>query len=278
MAHGRTRYYFGRLNLITGDNDKVGLLRKALASDAVLAVRGQRWGFYEFRELEDPSGLFMSGYLVKYNPEAEEEIVIPERHALEDKAVENKVMAKSRFFLHASSGLIVYHPVGGQISRKLFPRRFVQVFEDALANFFVNADIQSIEEEYSFEEMLKSFTFIREVSIHLHPSNPSSRDIWQNVDRRMKELNASDYREKYESDERKGGLKVVEDQNIRQKIAMAVDGYGNVEVTGDRDGKMLKVSTLDNPMSILAPSGENPEEVFPALRETIASFLGRFTR
>jgi len=277
MPQRQVRYYFGRLNLITPGRVKLEVLRNALASDAVLEVRGQSWGFYEFSELRSSDPSLLTGFLVKYKPKAEEEIVVPERHALEEKAIENRVTAKSRFFLHANSGLIVYHPVGSQIPRQLFASRFVEVFQYALQDFFVSADIQSIEEQFKFIEELKSFTTVHQVSIYLHPSNPSSRDVWQNLDQRIKAINASSYKEKYESDKRRGTLRIIEDTEISQKIAMAEDGYGKVDVTGEKDGKIRRISTRDNPLSILAPpDDEKPEEVFPALRDTITSFLERF--
>jgi hypothetical protein len=277
MAQRQVRYYFGRFNLITPGRDKLEVLRNALASDAVLEVRGQSWGFYEFSELRSSHLSLLTGFLVKYKPRVEEEIVVPERHALEEKAIENRVTAKSRFFLHANSGLIVYHPAGSQIPRQLFASRFVEVFQHALQNFFVNADIQSIEEQFKFIEELKSFTTVHQVSIYLHPSNPGSRDVWRDVDQRIKTINATSYKEKYESDRRKGTLRVIEDTEISQKIAMAEDGYGKVEVTGEKGGKIRKISTSDNPLSVLAPpDDERPEQVLPALRDTITSFLERF--
>jgi hypothetical protein len=39
----------------------------------------------------------------------------------------------------------------------------------------------------------------------------------------------------------------MEDREIAQKIAMAEDGYGKVEVTGEKDGKIRRISTRDNP-------------------------------
>ena len=151
--------------------------------------------------------MLLTGFLVKYKPSAEEEIVVPVRHALEDKAIENRVTAKSRFFLHAESGLIAYHPAGSQIPRKLFTTRFVEVFELALQNFFVNAEIQSIEEQFKFMDELRAFAAVHQVSIYLHPSNPSSRDIWRDLDQRIRAINSSSYKEKYEIERRRGTLR-----------------------------------------------------------------------
>lgn len=277
MAPKQVRYYFGRLNVTAPGREKVEILKTALASNVALPFRGQRWGFYEFQEMRVRDELFQTGFLVKYKPEAEEEIAVPERRALEDRSIENRVTAKSRFFLHVASGVIAYHPVSSQIPRHLFPTRFVEVLKHSLENFFVDAEIQAIEEQYKILDELAEFNTVSRLSIYLHPSNPSTRHTWQRIDQRMRNINASAYREKFEGDATKGGLKIIDDQDVRQKIAMAEDGYGKVEVTGMRDGRVRKVTTRDNPMSILAPADDAPpERIFPALSETITSFLERF--
>lgn len=278
MPPKQVRYFLARLNVIFADSDKLSLLQNALSSAAVLEVRGQRWGFYEFGRLDESGGPFFTGYLVKYKPEVEEEIVVPERHTIEDRAIENRVLAKSRFFLHAESGLMFYQPVASQISRKLFALRFAEVFEHAMANFFVDAEVQAIEEQLRFLDELKSLDNVRRVSISLHPSNPSNREVWRSLDEKLRNFNASSYREYYESDPRRGAsLNVVGSEDVSQKITMAEDGYGRVEAEGQRGGKMVKISTGDNPMSILAPSDtEYAGALFPAIRDALASFWERF--
>lgn len=273
MPARMARYYFGRLNLITSGRDKRPIIRDALSSHAVVQIRSQRWGFYEFSEIDS----YFTGFLVKYRPTVEEEVVNTERGVLEDVSIENRVTAKSRFFLHVHSGVIAYRPVVYEIPRVTFADRFVQVFENALDNFFVNAEIQSIEQERKLLEELSGFKAIHKVSIYLHPSNPNSRKIWRRIDKRMRDLNATSYRENYETKQEKGSLKIADDPDVRRKIAMAEDGYGSVVVTGERDGKMDTVSTNDNPFSILAPSNdEDPKFAFPALRQAISEFLSRF--
>jgi len=274
------KYYFGRLNVVSGESDKLELLTRALSSKAVLEVRGQRWGFYEFRSLEDLMGPFLTGYLVKYRPEDEDEVVVPENHTLAESAVRNRVTAKCRFFLHAPTGLLAYHPIAGQISKDTFTTRFVEVFEYAMENFFVGAEIEPIGREYELLEQLARFTAVHAVAIALRPSNPRSRDIWKRQDERIRELNASRYREILEIDPQKGSLNVADDGDIRAKIAMAQDGYGRADVTGQLDGKEQTISTSDNPVTIILSSydDEHPEHFLPAIRETVISLMERFKR
>jgi hypothetical protein len=272
------KYYFGRLNVVSGGSDKLVLLTTALSSKAVLEVRGQRWGFYEFSRLEDLMGPFLTGYLVKYRPEDEDEVVVPENHTLAESAVRNRVTAKCRFFLHARTGLLAYHPIAGQIPKDAFTTRFVQVFKHAMEDFFVDAEILPIGRDYELLEQLARFTAVHEVAIALRPSNPSSRDIWKRQDERIRELNATCYREKIEIDPRKGTLNVADDGDIRAKIAMAQDGYGRADVTGQLDGREQTISTKDNPVTIILSSydDEHPEHFLPEIREMVVSLMERF--
>src|SRR5690348_4857251 len=187
----RVRYYFGRFNLIGHYDNKQEYVISGLRSPAVVRSRGQHWQFFEVAPIESEMGLFQSGYLGKYKPRTEEEIAVPLAQKLDDQTIENLVVAKARFFLHLASGLIAYHPVGSQITREQFRRRFAEVFEAAKENFFVNAEIQSVQEGETIRDAIKGFSAIRSIDIYLHPSNPSLRDVWKRTDERLKELHAA---------------------------------------------------------------------------------------
>jgi hypothetical protein len=142
---------------------------------------------------------------------------------------------------------------------------------------FVNAEIQTIEEEYKIFEAIKRFKFISKVSVYLHPSNPSNRERWRGIDERIKDLGASSYREKIEGKTDGGGLKIVDDEELTSKISMADDGYGKAEITGIMDDEKRTISTKDNPLSALAPNDdEPPEAIIQTLSPTIKSIFGRF--
>jgi hypothetical protein len=275
------RYLFGRLNIIPIQelNEKRNLLYEGLRHDTLLEKRGTVWGFYEVREISSEYGDFVHGYLVKYRPHTIEEVVIPETRQLDEQAIRNLVKAKARFFLHISSGLIAYHPVGREIRRDTFADRFVQLFQQALGNFFVDAEIQTIQEPYRIFEAMKKFQRISAVSIYLHPSNPSLRDVWKRTDNRLKQVGAANYSEKYESKPDGGGLSIVEDEDVNSKIAMAEDGYGHAEITGTMEDHPMTVSTRDSPISSYSGADEDaPELVLERLSSTIRRVFSRFEK
>jgi len=242
-----------------------------------LTRHGQNWQFLRVEPLEAPSAGYVTGYLAKYRPLTDEEVAVPATQDLAEQTIENRVSAKSRFFLHIASGLIAYHPVGSLITRDQFRRRFSEVFETSKGGFFVSAEIQSIQEEETLQEAIKALSVVRSVRIYLHPSNPRLRDVWRRTDERLRELHAADYQEHFHSDSSGDGLRIVHDADINSKVAMAQDGYGRVTVTGLKDGEELSVSTDDNPTNALGPADDAaPEQVLEILEKLFLRILARF--
>lgn len=278
MAVRNIQYYFGRFNLIAVYDNKREFVLRGLQGGNNVQARGSVWGFFEVEEIADEGEAYIYGYLVKYRPEGEEEIVVRETQQIEDEAVRNRVVAKSRFFLHVQSGMIAYHPISKQIDKEQFRSHFASVFEENHERFFVTAEVQSIEQDLEIFDMIRRFQHIQEISISLHPSNPNNRDLWERTDKRIKALNAANYQEKIEANPRSEGLKIEQDEETTAKIHMAVDGYGKALIRGTLDNKATVVSTNDNPITAPAPSDEAPPaDIFSVLVLTFKVIKSRFT-
>ncbi|HEX8235984.1 MAG TPA: hypothetical protein VF600_08505 [Abditibacteriaceae bacterium] len=272
-----TRYYFGRLNVIASYDDKTAFVRQGLNIDRFIGNKGYDYGFFEVDQIQSGDESFFHGYLVKYAPETDAEVAVLETRRLEDTSINNRVVAKSRFFLHVRSGLIAYHPVSSQINRDAFRSRFRALFEESHGNLLVRAEIQLIQDQYQVLAELDNFEFITKVSVYLHPSNPSTRELWKNVDERLQKLGATNYHEQIEGKIEKEGLKVKGDEELAAKISMAEDGYGKAEVTGLMDGQRKTITTQDNPVTTTVPDGEiPPENVLDSLLPTIRNLFSRF--
>jgi hypothetical protein len=279
MPGREIKYYFGRLNLIAAYDDKKEFLLKALITKKILEYGLAKWGFFDINEIENSEGIFINGYLVKYKNEFTEEVANEDTHKIQDQAIENFIVAKSRFFLHIKSGMIIYHPAGKKIQQFIFRERFAKLLEYSLDNMFIDAEIQSIEDNYKIFEEIKKFEKIKKVNIYLHPSNPSTRHIWRRTDERMKKLNAGSYSEHYEADALKGDLNIKSDKDIHSKITMADDGYGKAEVIGVMDGDSKTISTSDNPVTIMAPNDDEPANtVLERMTSKIKEIFKRFTK
>jgi hypothetical protein len=274
-------YLFGRLNIIAPESDKLTIYSTALRQSApALRHRLHRWGFSDVVLVQDDDlGDFYEGYLVKFKDQESVEVVDTEARMIEDESVHNLVAAHSRFFLHLGSGIIAYHPVGTQISGPAFVMRFAELVEHAFDNFFISAEILPINEPEVLAEAIRRFDRIDHLSIYLHPSNPSNRQLWRRIDERLQAMNAIDYREEYHGKGSEGGLKPEIDKSIGRKIAMAEDGYGHAEFTGMRKGKRRTVSTRSSPLSAAAPGDATPSSsVLKALSDSFHSVLGRFNK
>lgn len=281
MGKKPVRYYFGRLNLIATFKDKKKFLLTGLTKSLILEKRkGSNWGFFDVSELQSERGSFLHGFLVKYKSAKEEEVADPATHRLGDEQAKNRVIAKARFFLHVETGIIAYHPVGYEISTKIFCERFPEILVEAHDRFFVSAEIQAIEERFKIFEVLKKFKRISKLSIYLHPSNPSNSDRWEKIDKRLKKLEVASYKEEWEEKPQSDGLKnVVDDEDLTAKIAMADDGYGKADISGEIDGQKKTISTSDNPITTQAPSDDQPADtILTHLGKTIGEIFERFTK
>jgi hypothetical protein len=101
------------------------MLREGLQSGKPITAYQHNYIFIGTREIENDLGLFLTGLLVKYK-DVEEEIVDPEAKDFGDIAIQNKSVAKVRFFIHSRTGLIAYHRAGNDITEENFRDRLVK--------------------------------------------------------------------------------------------------------------------------------------------------------
>lgn len=270
------RYYFGRLNITASYEDKGDFLLDGMKRGLEYNIYGSDWGFFEADMVEFDNQIFIHGYLVKYKSTTDEEIVVRETLQIEDETVKNRVLAKSRFFLHIKTGIIAYHPVGGQINRNQFQKNFAEVFMENKDRLLVQLDISSIEQDQEIFDAIRRFTRIQEVITVLHPSNPDSRERWRHIDQRLRDLEAAKAKEIIEAKPGSEGLKPLDDEETKAKIIMANDGYGEASVSGVMDDEFRTVRTRDNPITKTAPNDENPwETVLRSLKQTFNTIMSR---
>ncbi len=276
MLNRPQSYYFGRLNIIASYSDKYIFLSTSLNYKEELDIRNFKWGFFNIEEFSDTTGNYFTGYLAKYRPITEEEIADEDIHRILSEEAEKRISAKARFFLHIDSGLIIYHHVGRKIMRHQFVNNFCHILEMAHDNFFVRAEIQSIDEKFEILDIIKKLKRINKVTFYLHPSNPSSADVWKDLDDRFKELKVSQYHEEYIGEQGES-LDIIDDDDFNSKLNMAVDGYGSASIAGELDGQKKIIRTKDNPVTATSHQGDkNHQGVFQDLRNKITEIFNRF--
>jgi len=242
-----TTYLFGRFHLIhspfTG-NKKDFIIHSVNANTAV-SIGDFEWSFFEVEKLQEGDEFFIYGCLVKYRPEAIEDVVDRNRHTFSKASIPDKVVAKSQFVLHPHSGVIAYHPVANKISSNQFRNNFSRVIETANNNLLIQAAIEVIDEETEIIEALKTLSSIHYISLELHPSNPNNRERWKRTDERLQKMEVDKYQEYYES---RAGIKLDDEDETYGNILMAADGYGKATIGGIKNGEKTEISTETMPV------------------------------
>ncbi|ANV92078.1 hypothetical protein [Picosynechococcus sp. PCC 8807] len=273
------KYLFGRLNIIAAYNeDKADFLWRGLSAGITHRVRDHEWGFFEVSELQERQ--FITGFLAKYQPTDSEEYIDPETQEIEERNVTNRIEAKSRFFLHVKTGILAYQK-NSQIEIKTFRDKFREVMKACYSNFFIDVDIQQINEEKTFFEAIKKFSSIKKIRVKLHPSNPNSRDIWEDVDNDLQRRRIRERTEITVFDGEEGQpVNIDDDAELNARLHMASDGYGVATIDGVRGGQTERVRTGDNPVEAeVENSVENTSsEPTPILDQLISTFRSLFNR
>lgn len=253
MPH-HTRFFFGRFNVLTAYEDKKKLLLEGLQTKEFFASRRQRWGFFDVREEASAHGTFLRGFLAKFKTLDDAEVADLTNHSISVESIENRVIAKSLFYLHIKTGLIAFHPVAAFISISTFRHVFSKIFEKGLSNFFVESEISMIDDRVEFFRAVESLDRIFKIKIILHPSNPHSGRMWKRLDQRIKRRNATTLTEELRNDKPDDSLRIENDLDLRSKFMMANDGYGVAEVSGTQDGQSRTFKTSQNPVTVKVPT------------------------
>lgn len=279
MPRKRVKFVFARLVIYhSGDTGKVDLIRSSLSWLGTYHKGGFEWGVFDVDEVTHEGKTFLAGYLVKLRPTEEDEVVNRATHRITSAEVHDRVEAKSEFVLEADSGVMAFRPISNKIQQSQFLSRFAEVIEEANNQLFINVDLNTIQDDVDFLRSFRNFERISKLTFYLHPSNPSSRDLWKNVDDRLQELRAEKYSEKLES-ENEQGLHVADDDVTLGKIHMALDGYGEARVEGQMNRENKRISTKKLPVSVeLREDIIAPGDAIPELFDHFRSIWGRITR
>lgn len=266
-------FFFGRLNITSYDNDKRNLILRGLKTEKFHDKNEFKYGFFDVQEINAD---FVYGRLVKYKRVLEGEIVDEKSHRTVVGGLPYGIVAKSDFFLHYKSGVIAYRPLASKISAKQFRHVFARLFEVGHDNFFVNAQVETIDEGIRIEEAIKRFEVIKKISFDIHPTNPSNRDTYKSVDERLKRLQAEKLKQIIESSN-EGSLNkdelLVDD--IYRSLVMATDGYGNGAIHGVTEGRKVVITTGDSPVRKEIVESPEPSEMLDSLMSTFIQIWNR---
>jgi len=262
-------FFFARLTLAGQWKDEVTPIQTALESD-LTEERGRfKYGFFDFQDLHADNQRFAFARLVKYKHVLEGEAVDEKSHQIVDSGLPRGVVAKPELFIHYSSHIVSYRPIAGRVSSHQFRSIFTSLVEAAHHDFFVSAHLDSINEEFGIGDALARFSKISRVSFDLHPTNPSNRPFYRQLDERLKALNAKRLQHTVTAAE--GGLRSdrLKDDDAMRGLLMAADGFGQGQIEGEAEGRRVVITTTDAPVRQEVLPSEDPQDT---LNQLMASF------
>jgi len=239
----QVNYYFLRFHISTATDieSKLNFILKGLSSKAVVEQYGYSFKFFDIESINEDDTIFITGHLVKYTGDYDEEVVDEKLSGLTETNIKNKVVGKVRFFLMPDSALIAFHEQGNILNRSIFQNKFSELFDKNFDNYFVKFSTSPIVEQYSFLEEVKKFKSIKKVEINLIPSNPRFSDRWKTIDERLRINHITNYKEILEN-KLTGSVEI--DKETESKIYMSEDGYGEASAHGlDVNGEKKSIST-----------------------------------
>lgn len=251
-----SKFYFARYTITSGDqiNDKFDFLLKGLINEGKVEHQNYMFSFFDTEVFEFNQNEYISGKLVKYNPDDIEKVVDEDTRKIRGEIVKNKVVGEARFIIDPKNSILMYADVPSIISKNNFENKFSALFEKNHNNFFIVFNIIPIKEKYSFLEQVKSLKHLKKITITLFPSNPNFSERWKKIDERLRNNNISKYRETLENTKDAMNLKV--DEDTESKFLMSEDGYGVSTAHGITEkGELKTLSTSDKSklVSIVLP-------------------------
>lgn len=278
MPSIRNSYLFGRINLYASDEtikNKFDFFVSSLNTKVVVTKYKFSYGFFDVIVV-DQHQQFLSGNLVKWRSELENEVVDQKKHIISEARLPDAVVGKSDFYIHVPSGIIAYHPISNKISDQQFRDIFTELIINANERFFVGIKFEVINEQIRLIDAINKLDKIFTVSFSVHPTNPSNRDVFKDIDERIKRLNAGEYSSTIEAKSTEGlNRQALQDDEFLSGIYMAADGYGDAMVSGIKGGREITIYTKNSPIKKSIEKSEDRITILNRLREMFERIQNR---
>lgn len=239
-------FFFSRFRLNQDFNayyDKTLAVYNAIDGKFPIEYRKDYFKFVSIELIKEGVENYIIGRIVKYKLQQQLEVIEDGSNEISEVLVKNKILAASKFIIRPEEGIIAYEDIPSYIPKDTFPKIFETLFKSNNEKQ-LEITISPITDENAFFTRIKEIKQIKRVVISLVPSNPSNRDVWKEMDEKLKNDNITNYKEIQENKSPNGSIKI--DDETKSKLHMSEDGYGKSQVQGiDKDGDYITVSTKD---------------------------------
>lgn len=263
------RFYFSRI-VKGGVIDKVGVQAAILNAESVESNRFA-WTIVNTQPLDTTSynkkrHRYIGGELAKYDPDAVVPVVNEQTRKVVLQDEPNMARASSMFVYFPDHEIFLHHHVWNEIRDRDFQARMAQLIEAFFGGFFAECELHTVSDYTRFVGKLAALDTVTELSASVRPPNPLFSPFWSELKdylskrrlRRMKVTETAVAGNSVATDAPEIARRLTESGELPTTTAMigdaallmAADGYGRAEVTGQRDGREVTVSTRSNALQI----------------------------
>jgi len=223
------------------------------------------WSFGDVGQMTIDGYLVYFGRLGKSIKEKYETIYDEKRHSFRRELITTKIAVYSNFFIFPDFSILAYEP-RPSIGRFTFQRQFKDFWTKICLCDIV---FEFLKDEREFFDKVAQLEKILHASFSVRPSNPKVSDIWKPLDDDLKDGNIRSLRLRMDNEE---GLN-TQGRIFREASAMAVDGYGEGEVTGVKGSLQEKVRIGSVIIEREKVTIDDPKKMTPEMIEMIKEIL-----
>jgi hypothetical protein len=229
---------------------------------------------------------YLSGKLVKYDPDAMVEVVDEASRKVRLQSEPNMQRAGSLFVYLPDEAVFGHRHLWNEIRARDFRNQLAELIVRYYQNFFVECELLPVADLTRFLTKLAQLEEVTELKARVTPPNPLFGVFWQDLKeylekRRLRKLTIG------EASKQGVSLPTTAPEIARRieadsvgnaspapigdaAILMAADGYGTAEVTGRRGTETVVVKTTENAIQLKLEADVSPSELAAAvIREVV---------
>lgn len=280
MGKREAIFYIGRINKIGfSQDDFLNILFDTKPYNDGNSV----WNIVNLTKNESNGVVYFFGKLNKAKPDAIVKVMSEDYKREIEKEEPDLVMASSEFVYIPDHSGIAFHSIPNYIEPKKFKSIFCKIIENSLDNFFVDCQINLIDDLDSFFKKLNTFDSINKMKAVVNPPNPLFGKFWESLKNYLNNRKADELFVQESNKKSSLNTKIKElieillrgDKNEIEKylkdneisildlaILMSLDGYGNGRIDGRSNGQYAFIKTHEKIMHFGLARDFTDSEIF----------------
>jgi hypothetical protein len=248
------------------------------------------WNIVNTATFENNGRRYYYGELIKAKPDATVRVMSSNYKEVIEKEEPDMAIASSEFVYIPDYSGISFHSIPNHIEPAKFIRKFCDIVEKNLGNFFVECQIRLLDDLESFYKRLDSFDSIIKMKATVNPPNPLYGKLWESLkkyleERKATELRLQEWNKNGPLNTRikelihliiKGDKKEIEKyiqehslSDLDLALLMSLDGYGSGRIDGKKQSEYVFIKTHERTMHFSVIKDQLTESVIYSKTETI---------